>query len=116
MIRGSGVQFLPTVDYVHLHVTLLSTTSPNPLPERFGLKPGSWISRSVFTTAAGIRTGGPAPDFQSISYHQTFGYNGRKEYVFKIFSLDHKSDEWLEGVFGVGTVGWVHRKEVSVSH
>ncbi|KAG8908357.1 hypothetical protein FRB99_007284 [Tulasnella sp. 403] len=109
-LLGSSAEF-PPVEYVHLHVTLLSTTSFRPRPEKFGWAPGSSLPKNILTTAEGVRNGGPAPDFQSISYHKTFVKDGREEHIFKIFSLDHKSDEWLEEVFGKGTLGWVYRKE-----
>ncbi|KAG9049768.1 hypothetical protein FS837_009184 [Tulasnella sp. UAMH 9824] len=124
---------LPKVEYVRLHVTLVSTTSPTARPERFGLQPGTHVGKFILTTKNRRDTGssssvcdtptsdpavGPGckqnleskPDFNSISLHQTFERNGRKEYIWKVFSMDRKNDEWLEDVFGEGTVGWTYRK------
>jgi len=112
-LHGSSAFFSP-VNYVHLHVTLVSTTSIRPLPRFFGT---SWapsaIPSMILTTAEGVRNGGILPTFQSISYHSTFTRDDKIEHVFKIFSLDHKDDAWLETVFGEGTLGWVYRKEAS---
>lgn len=54
------------------------------------------------------------PDFNSISYHKTIERNGREEHIFKVFSMERKSDKWLEDVFGEGTLGWIYRKEVRI--
>lgn len=54
------------------------------------------------------------PDFNSISYHKTIERNGREEHVYKVFSMDRKSDKWFEDVFGEGTLGWIYRKEVRI--
>lgn len=115
--------FSPKVEYVRLHVTLVATTSNTVLPERLNLKPGTHVGKFVLTTAnhdgqdfstEGDRRQniGPKPDFNSISYHQTIDHNGQKEHIWKVFSMDRKSDKWLEEVFGKGTVGWIHRKVV----
>ncbi|KAG8873326.1 hypothetical protein FRB97_006832 [Tulasnella sp. 331] len=101
----------PKVDYVHLHVTILSSTSSRPNPARFGVDSVADVPRFILTTAEGTRNGGQAPEFQSISRYNTFEINGRKENIFKIFSLEERSDEWLDETFGADTIGWVHRKE-----
>ncbi|KAG8910746.1 hypothetical protein FRC01_006155 [Tulasnella sp. 417] len=134
-LQDSHVPF-PKVDYVRLHVTLVSTTSSSARPERFGLQPGTHVGKFILTTEnrgdkgqAGSSTAvcdtqtsdtvvgagckqnlESKPDFNSISLHQTFERNGRKEYIWKVFSMDRKNDEWLEDVFGEGTVGWAYRK------
>jgi prenylcysteine oxidase/farnesylcysteine lyase len=99
------------VEYVHLHVTLLTTTSPSANPEYFGLNPGDTVPRMMLTTAQGIRAGRPAPEFNSMSYHGRIA-PGRDEWVVKIFSKKRIEDEWLSDMFT--NVGWVHRKEVNL--
>lgn len=101
---------VPEQPYVHLHVTLLTTTAPHPDPEYFGLKPGSKVPNSILTTYEGARNGGPIPEFNSLTYHGKVSPD-RDEYVVKIFSSETITDEWLNKVFG-GKVGWVHRKLV----
>ncbi|KAG8962365.1 hypothetical protein FRC05_005372 [Tulasnella sp. 425] len=136
-IQDSSASFLPKVEYVRLHVTLVSTTSSSARPERFGLQPGTHVGKFILTTenrgdkgrpesssvicdtgsldpavGAGCKQNlGSKPDFNSITYHQTFEHKGRKEHIWKVFSMEKKSNEWLEDVFGEGTVGWVYRKE-----
>jgi prenylcysteine oxidase / farnesylcysteine lyase len=100
---------IPT-PYVHLHVTLLTTTSPTANPVYFNQDPGRAVPAFILTTAQGIRAGGPAPEFNSISYGHWIAEGG-DERVVKIFSEKRIEDEWLSNVFG--NVGWVHRKEVS---
>ncbi|KAF4623348.1 hypothetical protein D9613_002063 [Agrocybe pediades] len=98
---------IPDVPYVHLHVTLLSTTSPYPNPAYFGLPPSSLVPRMMLTSNQGARQGRKAPEFNSLSYHGAIREN---EWAVKIFSSTELSDEWLANMFH-GQVGWVHRKE-----
>lgn len=102
----------PPQPYVHLHVTLLTTTSPQPSPEYFGLKSGAKVPDAILTTYEGVRNGGKEPEFNSLTYHGPIA-PGREEYVVKIFSKEALPDEWLSKVFN-GKVGWVFRKEVSL--
>ena len=103
------------VPYVHLHVTLFTTTSPSPNPAYFNATEGSPIPSTILTSAEGRRHGGPEPDFNSITYLQRVSPDS-EEYVVKIFSKQRIADEWLEEVFGKGKVGWVLRHEVGVSN
>lgn len=64
----------------------------------------------MLTTYEGVRHGGKAPEFNSLTYH---GLINEEERAVKIFSQESISDEWLNDVFS-GNVGWVYRKEVSV--
>ncbi|KAF8634484.1 hypothetical protein AX15_000922 [Amanita polypyramis BW_CC] len=98
---------IPQQPYVHLHVTMLTTTSPMPDPAYFSLPPASKTPQMVLTTYEGVRKGGKGPEFNSLSYH---GLVREGEWAVKIFSGHPISDEWLENVFH-GQVGWVHRKE-----
>ncbi|KAF8531007.1 Prenylcysteine lyase [Gautieria morchelliformis] len=102
---------VPEQPYVHLHVTLLSTTSPSPNPVYFSLPNDSVVPTTVLTTNDGFANGGPAPEFNSLTYHgKTAGHLGRPdEYLVKIFSSKTLDDAWLRNVFG--RVGWVFRKE-----
>jgi prenylcysteine oxidase/farnesylcysteine lyase len=100
---------IPPQPYINLHVTLLSTNASSPNPSYFGLPEGSAVPQVVLTSRANSRKGGKEPEFNSLSYH---GSTREGEYAVKIFSMQHLSDEWLDGVFP-GAVGWVHRKEVS---
>ncbi|KAG5650639.1 hypothetical protein H0H81_011522 [Sphagnurus paluster] len=101
---------IPKQPYVHLHVTLLTTTSPTPDPTYFGLKPGSILPNMTLTSWEGVRRGGNEPEFNSLSYH---GLVREGEWAVKIFSSARLSDEWLNKMFS-GQVGWIHRKEVDL--
>ena len=109
---------IPKQPYVHLHVTLLTTTSRQPNPEYFSLSSSSKVPSMVLTTYNGVRKGGKEPEFNSLSYH---GYAAKSvdgvpdEWSVKIFSKERISDEWLDKIF-MGNVGWVYRKEVSSCH
>ncbi|RDB28429.1 Farnesylcysteine lyase [Hypsizygus marmoreus] len=98
---------IPKQQYVHLHVTLLATTSPTPDPAYFGLPAGAKLPNMMLTTYEGARAGGKEPEFNSLSYH---GQVREGEWAVKIFSKDRISDEWLNKLF-LGKVGWVLRKE-----
>ena len=100
---------IPKQPYVHLHVTLLSTTSPTANPSYFGLPSSSSVPQMLLTTNQGAREGGKKPEFNSLSYH---GLIRDGEWAVKIFSDHQLSDEWLSSMFA-GKIGWVHRKEVS---
>jgi len=98
---------IPEQPYVHLHVTLLTTTSPTLNAKYFAMPPSSTLPQMMVTTYEGVRNGGKEPEFNSISYH---GLVREGEWAAKIFSKERLSDEWLDDVFN-GQVGWVHRKE-----
>lgn len=108
---------IPKQPYVHLHVTLLATTSPQPNPEYFSLSASSKVPSMILTTYEGVRRGGKEPEFNSLSYH---GYitkdkdDAPDQWSVKIFSKERISDEWLDTIFN-GQVGWVYRKEVRIS-
>ncbi|EDR15109.1 uncharacterized protein LACBIDRAFT_300931 [Laccaria bicolor S238N-H82] len=95
------------VPYVHLHVTLLTTTSPSANPAYFNLSAGSKVPAMMLTTNFGARNGGKKPEFNSLSYH---GLVREGEWAVKIFSKERISDGWLQQMFD-GQVGWIHRKE-----
>ncbi|KAL1748875.1 Prenylcysteine lyase-domain-containing protein [Schizophyllum fasciatum] len=105
-INAPNVVEVPEVSYYHLHVTLLSTTSPRPNPEYFKAKTED-IPSTILTTYEGARRNETVPEFNSLSYH---GAIRDGEWVVKIFSQHEISDEWLNEMF-MGKVGWVHRKE-----
>ncbi|KAF8603876.1 FAD/NAD(P)-binding domain-containing protein [Ceratobasidium sp. AG-I] len=97
----------PKVDYLHLHVTLLTTTTPSLLPGYFKLNDTLALPGTVLTTAeSGIQ-----PEFNSIRYQAAIQKNGATEYVVKMFSKTKISDETLAILFGKGKVGWLLRKE-----
>ncbi|TFY50190.1 hypothetical protein EVJ58_g11148, partial [Rhodofomes roseus] len=107
---------VPEQPYVHLHVTLLSTTARTPSATYFGL--GSGVAPTeVLTTHNRVREGlGEEPEFNSMTYHGKLRkVDGapaeRDEWVVKIFSKARVEDAWLENMFGAGNVGWVLRKE-----
>jgi prenylcysteine oxidase/farnesylcysteine lyase len=110
---------IPPQAYIHLHVTLLTTTAPTPKPEYFGYTPGSKVPTTILTTFDGVRRDGKAPEFNSLTYHgqaktaknETHDTQEMGEWVVKIFSMERISDEWLADVFE-NQVGWVLRKEV----
>jgi prenylcysteine oxidase/farnesylcysteine lyase len=110
---------IPHQPYIHLHVTLLSTTAASPNPVYFGYKPGYKAPTTILTSLDGFRRGGKAPEFNSLSYHgqakfaknETHDRRETGEWVVKIFSMERISDEWLAAMFQ-NQVGWVHRKEV----
>ena len=110
---------IPPQPYIHLHVTLLTTTAATPNPVYFGEEPGSEIPTSILTTFEGARHGGRAPEFNSLQYrgkawsatNGTHDAQETDEWVVKIFSMEYISDEWLANMFQ-NQVGWVFRKEV----
>jgi prenylcysteine oxidase/farnesylcysteine lyase len=110
---------IPTQPYIHLHVTLLTTAAATANPEYFGYKPGYKVPTTILTSLDGLRRGGKAPEFNSLSYHgqakfaknETHDRQGTGEWVAKIFSMERISDEWLAAMFQ-NEVGWVVRKEV----
>ena len=94
--------------YIHLHVTLLSTTAPHPNPQYFGLSAGTSAPRVVLTTKERSKSSAK-PEFNSLSYH---GLVREGEWAVKIFSDHRISNAWLDTMFQ-GQVKWVLRKEVS---
>lgn len=109
-VPSSISEQIPEQPYVHLHVTLLTTTSEYPNPAYYGLPAGSKVPRMMLTTAHG--EGKVAPEFNSLSYH---GLVREGEWAVKIFSDHVISDEWLANMFN-GQVGWVFRKEVCIRY
>ncbi|KAH9914155.1 FAD/NAD(P)-binding domain-containing protein [Epithele typhae] len=110
---------VPWQPYVHLHVTLLSTSSPAPNPAYFNLRPGSKTPSTILTTYDGVRHGGPEPEFNSVSYHgplmmkngeRRVNAQGEQEWTVKVFSKKRVDDKWLKEMFE-GKVGWVYRHE-----
>lgn len=101
---------VPKHPYVHLHVTLLTTTSEYPNPAYFHLPSSSKPARMMLTSYEGVRHGGPEPEFNSLSYH---GLVRPGEWAVKIFSKTRISDQLLDRIFN-GQVQWVFRKEVRV--
>ncbi|KAH8992059.1 FAD/NAD-P-binding domain-containing protein [Lactarius akahatsu] len=109
---------IPPQPYIHLHVTLLTTTAATPDPEYFGYKPSGKIPTTILTSFDGARQGGKAPEFNSLTYHgqakiarnETHDAQNTGEWSVKIFSMEPISDDWLARVFQ-GQVGWVFRKE-----
>jgi len=109
---------IPPQPYIHLHVTLLTTTAPTPNPVYFGYKPGYKVPTTILTSLDGVRRGGKAPEFLSLSYlgqvkfAKDEPHDGREtgERVVKIFSMERISDDWLAAMFQ-NQVGWVLRKE-----
>ncbi|TFK76732.1 hypothetical protein BDN72DRAFT_890547 [Pluteus cervinus] len=98
---------VPEQPYVHLHVTLLTTTLPSANPAYFGLSSSGAVPGMLLTSGQGFRNGGKAPEFNSLSYH---GAVKEGEWAVKIFSQEKVEDEWLNEMFN-GTVTWVYRKE-----
>ncbi|KAI0777409.1 FAD/NAD(P)-binding domain-containing protein [Trametes elegans] len=117
---GPAIAQVPEQPYVHLHVTLLSTSSPTPNPAYFKLGSSDKTPTTVLTTYNGVRErGGAEPEFNSLSYHGAIAgqdgtayknAQGEGEWVVKIFSKARVEDEWLKNMFD-GKVGWVLRKE-----
>jgi prenylcysteine oxidase / farnesylcysteine lyase len=104
---------IPPQPYIHLHVTLLTTTAATPNPEYFGYKPGASVPTTILTSSEGARQGGNASEFNSVTYHGHAKNDTQmsKEWIVKIFSMERISDEWLENMFQ-NQIGWVFRKEV----
>ncbi|TFK57561.1 FAD/NAD(P)-binding domain-containing protein [Heliocybe sulcata] len=100
--------------YVHLHVTLLTTTAPHPAPAYFGFKDTARVPTTILTTYEGVRAGvAKEPEFNSLTYHGLVDEtvpDGEREWVVKVFSKERLEDEWLAEMFE-GQVGWVYRKE-----
>ncbi|KAJ6604259.1 Prenylcysteine lyase-domain-containing protein [Mycena vulgaris] len=98
---------IPPQPYIHLHVTLFTTTLPSVPAQSFSLPASTKIPPMLLTTFEGARNGGPGPEFNSMSYH---GLISEGEWVVKIFSKTRISNKWLSKMFD-GKIGWVHRKE-----
>ena len=107
-IKTRFAEKIPRVPYVHLHVTLLTTTARHPRPGYFNLRSSATVPTVILTTGQGART----PEFNSISYIGPLTED-KFEWVVKIFSPAALSDEWLADVFD-GKGGWVSRKEVFI--
>ncbi|KAK7689579.1 hypothetical protein QCA50_007371 [Cerrena zonata] len=122
----SALLEIPQQPYVNLHVTLLSTTSPQANPEYFGLAGDASVPSMVLTSYENARNGGKEPEFNSLSYHGKIvkkakeveepapetenveTENQKEEWVVKIFSKVEVGDAWLRNIFG--EVGWVNRR------
>jgi prenylcysteine oxidase/farnesylcysteine lyase len=111
----------PLVEYVHLHVTLISTTAPHASPEYFGLNPTRTVPKIILTTWDAVRHARKSlqndvkrPEFNSLGYEKMIETENGKEWVVKLFSAERLSDEWLQSVFAWGEhqIGWTTRKEV----
>jgi prenylcysteine oxidase / farnesylcysteine lyase len=111
------IELIPPQPYVHLHVTLLSTTTKTPNPEYFSLGAEGKVPTTILTTYDAVRTrGGKEPEFNSLTYHGLVRQpeeGEEPEYLVKVFSKERVSDQWLSNIFS-GKVGWVYRKEVCV--
>lgn len=101
--------FFPKVDYVQLHVTIVSTTTPAVLPAYFKGKPSDVLPGTILTTAEY----GTQPEFHSFRYTDEIKRNGHTEYIVKIFSKAEITDTTLNTLFGQGGIGWRLRKVVS---
>lgn len=126
--------------FVHLHVTLLTTSRPSPNPEYFGLGSQDAIPTTILTSDESIRRAseknkapqGEAPsqkqqqqklknpqlDFFSLNYLRSLSPPSTPsmkkedtEYVVKIFSSSPIPDSLLNRLFGLSTISWIHRHE-----
>jgi prenylcysteine oxidase/farnesylcysteine lyase len=110
---------IPPQSYIHLHITLLTTTAATPNPAYFGYKSGSKIATNVVATFDGVSRNGRTSEFNFVSYqgqakiakNETDDAQETGEWVVKISSMGRLSDEWLTTMFQ-NQVGWVHRKVV----
>ncbi|KAI7230920.1 hypothetical protein KC330_g6706, partial [Hortaea werneckii] len=98
------------IPYVSLHVTLFTT--PHLLsPTFFNLSPNTPAPKTILTTLPPHEEPGQgaascgSPGFFSISLIRSLrnpGKGGRKEYLYKIFSPERVSGEFLSRLLGVG--------------
>lgn len=111
----SGIKFVniphkptaPGVEYVHLHSTLVATTTPAVLPAYFNAKVPPQMPGTIITTGESKSQ----PEFFGFRYEVELERNGKAEYVVRIFSKAPVSDATLVKWFGKGKFGWVDRKE-----
>lgn len=103
---------LPNVEYVNLHVTILTTTAPAPQASFFNLESGTTIPTVILTAG----TAASESRFNSLSYLREVRPGQGGEWVVKIFSKEEISEEFLAAAFGKGKVGWVYRKLVCGIH
>lgn len=108
---------IPPQPYVRLHVTLLSTPTSSAHPSYFGLGAKDTVPRTILTTGEGFRRGKDRPEFNSMTFHgKVRRHDGEmrdvEEHLVKVFSQRRVEDAWLEEVFGLGQVTWIHRHEV----
>ncbi|OSC98852.1 FAD/NAD(P)-binding domain-containing protein [Trametes coccinea BRFM310] len=113
---------VPEQPYVHLHVTLLTTSSPHASSAYFNLPLETPAPEIILTTSNATRNNlatGQEPAFNMLSYLTQLRYrngtvwlnaNGQPEWVVKIFSNSAISDDVLRELFD-GKLGWVVRKE-----
>ncbi|KAG8723132.1 hypothetical protein FRC09_004587 [Ceratobasidium sp. 395] len=111
----SGIQFVgiakqpavPQVNYVHLHSTLIATTTPVVLPQYFNTTSSPTLPGTIITTGVS----GYQPEFFAFRYEATIQRNGKTEYIVRVYSKAAISDATITKWFGAGKAGWVNRKE-----
>jgi prenylcysteine oxidase/farnesylcysteine lyase len=113
--RPSGTLTGRHTRYVHLHVTLFTTTRSSPAPSFFGLSDNETIPVEVLTSGYTARTPGTdasftPPRFQSLTWRGETK-PGSGEWVVKIFSLAAVDDATIRAIIGDEEPGWVLRKE-----
>ncbi|KAH8832141.1 Prenylcysteine lyase-domain-containing protein [Flagelloscypha sp. PMI_526] len=96
---------IPAQPYVHLHVTLFTTTQATYNSAYFN---ATSPPQTMLTTAnrARLHPPQPGPKFNAIQYR---GKISDTESIVKIFSTQRISDQEIHGF--VNNVGWVYRKE-----
>lgn len=99
---------IPKVEYLHLHVTFLTTKGPAD-PTYFNLPPSDTAPDFIITSSFGDKR----PDFNSLTRHRILdSKDGQpEEHVWKMFSAECVSDELLDKIMGPGNVTWVYRHE-----
>ncbi|QRV74308.1 prenylcysteine lyase [Ceratobasidium sp. AG-Ba] len=113
----SGIQFTfvanqpasPPVNYVHLHATLIATTTPAVLPQYFNTTASA--SNPMPGTIITTSESGYQPEILAFRYEKEIQRNGQTEYIVRTYSKAPISDATITQWFGAGTVGWVDRKE-----
>ncbi|EST09280.1 Prenylcysteine lyase [Kalmanozyma brasiliensis GHG001] len=123
--HNSGITLLNTphrvkgVPFVHLHVTLLTTSRTSPRGSYFGMGENDAVPRTILTSSESVRRAkgdtskkGPRLEFFSLTYLRsvTHPQDGGKEWVVKIFSPSAIPVSLLDSLFG-DSISWVQRHE-----
>ncbi|KAK4051274.1 hypothetical protein OIO90_004755 [Microbotryomycetes sp. JL221] len=106
---------IPHQEYIQLHVTFVITNATTPLPEYFGLKQGTTVPKTIFTTYdTQTSRQQNKPEFNSLNYLQTLSDQTKEKFfnnvtgtlhVVKMFSMhpimnNEKGQILLNNLFG----------------
>ncbi|KAH8918249.1 hypothetical protein BT69DRAFT_1354049 [Atractiella rhizophila] len=113
-----GIDLVPKMNFVHLHVTMVVTNATRPDKKYFGFKDNEEGPGGVYGTFDALdgEDAREILDFHSLNYLKRLNTTGTEDlFIVKFFSLRALSKEKLGEVFGgVENLIWVLRKEWNV--